>query len=98
MENIKVTLGPVVGQGESTAIGQPAIQPAVSVDSSTPCDLGADQIETGDSDQMISGQAVISGDSSSARVTDDLDKAEEISAVSMTEEDQKQILEELENL
>ena len=47
---------------------------------------------------MISGQADISGDSSSARFTDDLDKAEEISAVSMTEEDQKQILEELENL
>ena len=42
--------------------------------------------------------ANISGDSSGSMATDDLDIADELSAISITEEDHRQFLEELESL
>ena len=98
MENVESSWSPVVEQAEPTVDYQSVTQPVVINDVSTLRDLSAKQTENVDGEQKISGRADISGDSSGALVTDDLNTADEMSAISMTEEDQRQILEELENL
>ena len=90
MENVEASLNPVVEQAEPTVDYQSVTQPVVI--------KSAKQTENQDSKQKISGRADISGDSSGALVTGDLDTADEMLAISMTEEVQRQILEELENL
>ena len=61
-------------------------------------DLAAKLPEDQNGGPRLSGKADINGDSSGSMPTGDLDIANEMSAISMTEEGQRQILKKLEKL